>query len=700
VERDDLAGRDETGSPPLLQDSPAPRAARAAPSPLATAILPRATPPSRGISGPAPTRVPGLRLARVVISVIIVLNLAGAAGLWAYRLVHQGRQLSADVQLHLKRVESVLNSPTVLQAATLHKLQPEFAAIESDLRQLDGLLPLSDLVSFGPEAAAHRVLRLGIDAVQMAEAGSTAIETLQPSLQALLFSVTHAPETPLPSGLHYLTPNDVHSAQADLQTAAYSWSYVLHDRDSLTTADVRSLGMPQITRFVGLLDKNRARISTALGFANALLDWSPDALGLNGPVHYLLLNMDTDELRATGGFLGNYADLTISAGALTSGIHFHDTYTLDCPNRVCPARPVPEGYEWFTVAGDAFGMRDANLDPDFPTAAGLISQQYQIEGGPHVDGVFAVTPAVIEGLLRAIGPVQVPRFNVQVTADNLRSTLHYYHQNSQIAESLGIDPTQLQTSIFKVFDVLLAQALSARLGTLTSDQQKAIGTAIIDQFGTKDVQIFFANPRLEALAEQAGIAGGIVTAPDDSLAVVDTNDGASYSNSDVRESVTDSVTLDEKGGARHSLTVSYTYAFNAHPYAQSDTYADMVRVMVPQRTGPMSVSGRCVPWKVSEAEHQAIGCQFSLARGASITLQFSWYVPPAAAQSQRTGYNLLVQRQSGAHVDYHVTVAPAPNRRFASVTGPSRLVSGRLQWDVSPLTRDVSLAATYTGTAR
>jgi hypothetical protein len=637
-----------------------------------------------------------VRLARVVISSIILLNLAGVAGLWAYRLVHQGRQLSADVQVHLSNVETMLKSPTALQPATLHKLQPEFTAIESDLRQLDGLLPLSGVVSFGPEAAAHHILQVGLDALQMAEAGSSAIETLQPPLQALIFSVTHTPETPLPVGLHYLTLDDVHNVQADLQTATTAWSYVVRDRATLTSADLRSLGLSQITKFISLLDANSTRINTALSFGSALLDWSPYALGLQGPVHYLLLNMDTDELRATGGFLGNYADLTLNAGALTSGIHFHDTYTLDCPNHVCPTRALPQGYDWFTVAGNAFGMRDANLDPDFPTAAGTISQMYQIEGGPHVDGVFAVTPAVIEGLLRAIGPVEVPRFNVQVTADNLRATLHYYHQNSQIAESLGIDPAQLQTSIFKVFDVLLAQALAAKLGALTSDQQKAIGTSVIQQFGTKDVQVFFANPRLEPLAEQAGIAGAIASPPDDSLAVVDTNDGASYSNSDVLESVTDAVTLDEQGGAHHVLTVNYTYQFNAHPYLQADSYEDMVRVIVPQRAGPMSVSGHCEPWDITQAGHRAIGCQLSLARGQSLSLQFSWSVPPAAGKSQSAAYGLLVQRQSGAHVDYHVSIAAAPNRRFTSATAPARLVAGHLQWDASPLMRDTLLAGANT----
>jgi hypothetical protein len=623
-------------------------------------------------------------------SIIMVLTLAGGAGLWAFQV----GQLRADAEMRLGRVEAVLNSPSLLQTASVRKLRPEFAAIESDLHQVDALLPLRDVVSLGPEAAAHHVLRLGIDMFQMAEAGSSAMETLQPPLQALMFSVTHPQSPALPSGLHYLTLDDVHSAQADLRTAAYAWSAALRERANLTTADVRSLGMPRVTRYISLFDKYRARISTALGFTSALLDWSPDALGLNGPVHYLLLNMDTDELRATGGFLGNYADLTLTAGALTSGVHFHDTYTLDCPDQFCPARPMPEGYEWFTIAGGAFGMRDANLDPDFPTAAGVISQMYQLEGGPRVDGVFAVTPAVIEGLLRAIGPVEVPRFNVQVTADNLRATLHYYHQNAQIAESLGIDPNQLQTSIYKVFDVLLARALTARLGTLTSEQQKAVGAAIIEQVGTKDVQVFFANPRLEMLAEQAGMAGGIDTALDDSLAVVDTNDGASYANADVRESVTDSVRLDDQGGARHALTVTYTYAVNAHPYVQAGTYADMVRVIVPQRAGSMLVSGPCASWTVHEAGHRAIGCQFSLARGGSLTLQFSWYVPSAAGQTQSDTYSLLVQRQSGAQVGFHVTVAPAPNRRFASAVAPVQSVSGRLQWDVSPLMRDTVLAGT------
>src|SRR5262249_19720846 len=185
--------------------------------------------------------------------------------------------------------------------------------------------------------------------------------------------------------------------------------------------------------------------------------------------------------------------------------------------------------------------------PDFPTSAGLIAQLYQKESGHRVEGVIAVTPAIVESVLRVIGPLTVPSFNVQVTADNLRSKVHYYHQHPEIATALGISPTKLQTSINKVFDVLLAQALSAKLGKMTSEQQLALGKSLLGQFATKDIQVFFNNTRLQQFAKDLDLTGSVTTAPDDSLYVVDTNDGASYSNSDMVESASDTVTLDDAG---------------------------------------------------------------------------------------------------------------------------------------------------------
>jgi hypothetical protein len=306
-----------------------------------------------------------------------------------------------------------------------------------------------------------------------------------------------------------------------------------------------------------------------------------------------------------------------------------------------------------------------------------------------------VTPAIVESVLRVIGPITVPGFNVQVTADNLRSKLHYYHQNAQIATALGISPTKLKTSIFKVFDVLLAQSLSAKLGKMTSEQQVALGKSLLQQFATKDIQVFFNNTRLQELAQQLNLSGSVTTASGDSLYVVDTNDGASYSNSDMVESVSDAVTLDDAGNARHDMTVKYTYALVPHQYAQASTYSDLARVILPAGAVQRNVSGPCSPRSLKQSSHAVIACQFTLNRGSSATLHFSWLVPNVSGKEPSSSYSLLVQRQSGAKVSFKISVTPPPGRPFSAVASPAQLALGKLTWKASPLLSDTMLAASY-----
>jgi hypothetical protein len=651
----------------------------------------RAATPTKAAAARTP---PGRRMAILLLCLILLLNLLGIGGVWAYRVASTGKMVSADLSARLARVEALLASPSLSQSSLL-QLQSEAEGAEADLKQLDELLPLGGNLNVGPIVPAHRVLQLGIHAMEVAQNAAAAAIVLEPPLQALLYSMTHEKMTSLPPGAHLLTTTDVHQAQFYLDNAKAAWQQVLTDRAAITPSDLRTLQMDQVTRFVQRLDAGAANITHGMDIASAMLDWSPFALGLQGPVHYLLLNMDTDELRATGGFLGNYADLEVKGGALVSGIHFHDVYTLDCPNNACPDRSVPSQYSWFTLAGSQFGMRDANLDPDFPTSAGLVAQLYQKESGQRVEGVIAVTPAIVESVLRVIGQITVPVFNVQVTADNLRSKLHYYHQNAQIATSLGISPTKLGTSIFKVFDVLLAQALSAKLGKMTSEQQLALGKSLLQQFATKDIQVFFNNTRLQQFAQQLDLSGSVATAPGDSLYVVDTNDGASYANSDMVESVSDAVTLDEHGNARHDLTVKYTYTVVQHQYTQKSEYKDLVRVILPAGAVQRNVSGPCDPRSVKQSGHAVIACQFTLNRGSSATFHFSWLVPNASGK-QGSSYTLLVQRQPGAKVSYKITVTPPPGRPFSTAASPAQLALGKLTWEASPLLRDTVLEASYT----
>lgn len=654
-------------------------------------------------TGGAPSPAPAVhqRSARVaarwIFAVILALNVLGGGSLWTVSAIITTQRASADLKVRVQHIQALARSRPLTQAATLSLLRTELGGAEEDLRQLDGVLPFAAIGIPGPETRAHAALRMGVETLDAAQSGISVAIALLPGLSWLAQSVTHPSATPRPtSDAHPLTIDEIHTAQAALHAATAAWQQAQAERQRFSPSDLHLLHADIAAPALQRLDSLAPTITVGIDLVAALVDGSPTVLGLTAPENFLLLNMDSDELRPTGGFLGNYAVLTLAQDALTSGIHLHDVYTLDCPHlpaQPCPERKVPTDYAWFPLAQNHFGLRDSNLDPDLPTSAWITEQALEQEGGPRVDGIIAITPALMQDVLRTIGPVVVPRFQVTVTADNLRDRLHYYHQNAQITTALGISPQVLGTSAFKVFDVLLAQAVMARLSTLTSAQQATLVTALVQACTTKNIQFFFNNQRIEHALEELGVAGHVVVAPGDSLYVVDTNDGGSYANADVAEQIADTVNLDATGGAWHSLAITYTYRVVQHLYAQSDTFANLVRVIVPNAAEHGSSTGPCAAVRVTQAYHVALACQISLRRGATATVHFTWYVPSPSAPRHGPAYTLLVQRQPGASAGIQIVVNPPPKGTFTSVAPPAQLVDEQLRWSANPLLQDTLLSA-------
>jgi O-antigen ligase len=659
-----------------------------------TVILAAVRPRSRldGSGARSARGAPTLRVARALFILVLLVNLAGLSGLWGIQALSVGSAASADLQQRLFRIQSLGSEATSLQPGVLRQFQTELSGAEDDVESLNGVIPFNGALDFGGQGAAHRALTLSKHALDAAQEAVGAAIILQPALQALAFSATHPQVSSVSSGQRLMTPEDVFTAQGHLDQAQAYWAATMAARRSLSEADLASLHSPQITALVRKLDAITPSVTNGIALASAVLDWTPSLMGMSAPSHVLLFDVDTDELRATGGFLGNYADLVMNGGALTSGIHLHDVYTLDCPNEVCPLRSVPDEFSWFKLAGSHFGLRDSNLNPDFPTAAGLAAQLYEAEGGAPVNLVVAITPAVVEGILRVLGPIRVPRFDVTVSADTMRSQIHYYHQNPQIARNLGISASALGTSISKVFDVLLSQELVATVGALSSSQQGALIKSLIDCFATKDIQIFANNTTVESRLEQIGAAGQILEpVAGDSVFLVDTNDGASYANADISESLTDDVTLDAKGGATHSMSVKYAFVNQPHAYVQAPEYQNLARVILPSAATMLSMTGPCTPVNASQVTHTVVACQLSLSRGASVAITFSWYMPSAVSAGPKPTYSLLVQRQAGATRAAHITVTPAAGMTLSARGSLGEMVGKTFVWEANPQTRDATL---------
>src|SRR5690348_1351099 len=260
---------------------------------------------------------------------------------------------------------------------------------------LDAAIPI--LAAVSPSAAAAG----GSAATPAATATPAALGVAQPATPALTLDQLTQARTVLA---------DVRAHVTRAETLRRS----IRDPNGLG-ASVASL----LTAF----DRVTPALPQAFDDADTLLQAAPALLGVQQPASYLLELLDSAELRAGGGFIGNYGIIGVASGRVESAT-VRDTYLLD--NAARRVLPFPPDYSWFHLA-PAMGLRDSNLSPDFTTNAQLAERIYEQEsGGDTVDGVIAITPHFISGLLTLTGPIAVPGYNETVTSENLEAKIHFY----------------------------------------------------------------------------------------------------------------------------------------------------------------------------------------------------------------------------------------------------------------------------------
>jgi Protein of unknown function (DUF4012) len=132
--------------------------------------------------------------------------------------------------------------------------------------------------------------------------------------------------------------------------------------------------------------------------ASIAVQRAPALLGANGKRTYFIAFTTPAEARGLGGFMGNWAEVTIDGGQIAV-TNFGRTADL-------------------AVDGDTEHWVRITSSPHFPDVAQLIADGYPAFSGHKVDGVFAMDVFTIAALIKLTGPIDVPSIGKTVTADN------------------------------------------------------------------------------------------------------------------------------------------------------------------------------------------------------------------------------------------------------------------------------------------
>jgi hypothetical protein len=240
----------------------------------------------------------------------------------------------------------------------------------------------------------------------------------------------------------------------------------------------------------------------------------PEILGGDGTRRYFLMVQNNAELRATGGFLGNYGELVAEDGRIRLE-RIGRPRELNLAGPAVKALVAPDDYlaryRRFEVANT---WQNVNLSPDLPTVGQVIAGLYPQSGGDPIDGVIVVDPVGLAGFLRLIGPIEVAPWPAPLTSDNVvdvtlnRAYLELDDNNDRI-DFLG-DVAEVVANTFSRSDLGGPSRIFNALGEPARGGHLAA---------------WFTRPEEQALADRADFASRVEPVTSDSLLVINQNAG-------------------------------------------------------------------------------------------------------------------------------------------------------------------------------
>jgi hypothetical protein len=326
------------------------------------------------------------------------------------------------------------------------------------------------------------------------------------------------------------------------------------------------------------------------------LDYSQiflDILGYNGPRKFLFLFQNSQEMRATGGFIGSYGILDISNGRIKN-LFVDDIYNPDgqLQARIIPPEPIQKMSAVWT-------MHDANWFPDFPASAEKVSSFYEKTGGPTVDGIISITPTLLQNLLKITGPIEMPEYNTTVDESN------FIEQTQQEVE---IDYDKSLNKPKQFIADLTPKILDKIFSSRDLSQMIKILKVLNDSLKEKHLLLYSKNYNIEKLISEQGWSGEIINTSKDYLSVINTNINGYKTDGVIDETINHSSEIQTDGSIID--TVSITRKHNGGNKDQiwwNKVNADYMRVYVPEGSSFIEANGQTREVDSPPLDYQALG---------------------------------------------------------------------------------------------
>ena len=423
---------------------------------------------------------------------------------------------------------------------------------------------------------------------------------------------------------------------------------------------------------------------------NALLavQVAPAMLGEDGVRRYFVAFTTPAESRGLGGFMGNYAELTIDQGRIEmSEFGRHTDLNLagdPSTRRLTGLTEFVDHWGRFNFADQPGGTAGSSvwsnvtMAPDFPTVAQVISQLYPQSGGRPLDGVFMLDPRAIAALMSFTGPVAVEGIEQPLTAANAAQFI--------IRDQYLVEATDERIDLLDA----IAEATVARLLSSTLPPPAELAETFAPLVAQNRLMAWSAHPDEQQLLSQVKMAGAFPALDGrDGIAVTVDNGGNNkvdaylemavdyVVNSDVVNSDVDNSGVDNSDGAATSAvrtsTVTITLT-NTAPSSGLPGYVIGNGFQLPLGTNRMWLSAyTALPMMAVQIDGQPAGMETGQVFGWNVSSRYIDVPPGATVTVTMTVEGVLDRPGVGGPV---TRVQPLSTPAVYTLTGPPGTARG------------------------
>jgi hypothetical protein len=271
--------------------------------------------------------------------------------------------------------------------------------------------------------------------------------------------------------------------------------------------------------------ENEPRLQNAIDAVRA----APAMLGSDGPRRYLVLFTTPSEARGLGGFIGNYAEVTVDDGRIeVTAFDRRSELQLVANDAGARCRDCPEDllreYGRFGFASGPDGgvgpgvWANLTMPAHFPDVARAAQVLYPQSGGPPIDGVVVMDPFVIQALMQYTGAIEIPELGVVVEPDEAADFLLRQQYVLPAGDGDGNDDGDVDGGTIdnaERIDALgtLGEAVIARLLTGTLPDPATLGRDLSPLVGERRLLFWTDEATEQDLLDRTGLLGAVPPLP-------------------------------------------------------------------------------------------------------------------------------------------------------------------------------------------